>query len=82
MPLVRSGPAGSPGQFVGQSLTNARPVLTGDFSGEHPPGTGLKFLGPEAPSCGRIVGGGCIKAGQQLGRHIGAILFRQREHFL
>lgn len=81
MPLVQNEPAGSPGQFVGQSLTNGRPVLTGGFSGEHPPGTGLKFLGPKVPNCGGVVRGGRVQAGQQFGGHIGAFFFRQSEHF-
>lgn len=82
MPRVRNGPAGSPGQLVGQSLTNCRPVLTGGFSGEHPPGTRFKFPSPEAANCGWIVSRGRIQAGQQLGGHIGAFFFRQCEHFL
>jgi hypothetical protein len=63
-------------------LTNARPIFTEDFSGEHPPGPRLEFPGPEAPNCGWVVRGGSIQAGQQLRRHVGSIFFRQREHFL
>lgn len=76
---MRIGPAGSPGQFVGKSLTNAGPVLADGLSGQHPLRPPLKFLAPEGLNCCRVVSGRRIETGQQLGRHIGAIFLGQRE---
>jgi hypothetical protein len=79
MPRLRTGLAGSPGQFVGEPLANVGPVLADGFSCQRPPRPALELLRPEGPNRRRVVRGGRIEASQQLSHYIGAIFLGQRK---
>lgn len=81
-PLARIEPGHSPGEFVRQSPSNGRPVLTDVLSGQRPSRSSAEFVSPGSSHRGGVLIVEWLQTGQEPRRDIGSVLAREGKRLL